>query len=93
MFQLTIFFFFFQSVLALASQDLFNALSSSTFYSNPSTVTLSQKFGYLNIACEYFEPENVTCQECGWSEGNLPSFMIYTHHHELVEFATNKQIR
>jgi hypothetical protein len=56
----------------LASQDLFNALSSSTFYSNPSTVTLSQKFGYLNIACEYFEPENVTCQECGWSEGNLP---------------------
>ena len=71
MFQLTILiFFFFQSVLA--SQDLFNALSSSTFYSNPSTVTLSQKFGYLNIACEYFEPENVTCQECGWSEGNLP---------------------
>jgi non-lysosomal glucosylceramidase len=71
MFQLTIlFFFFFQSVFA--SQDLFNALSSSTFYSNPSTVTSSQKFGYLNIACEYLEPENVTCQECGWSEGNLP---------------------
>jgi non-lysosomal glucosylceramidase len=55
-----------------SSQDLFSALSSSTFYSNPSTVTSSQRFSYLTINAEYLEPENVTCAECGWSEGNYP---------------------
>ena len=55
-----------------SSKELYEALSLSTFNSNPSTVTSSQKFSYLTINAEYLEPENVTCSECGWSESNLP---------------------